>query len=63
MEDAMILNKGSHERGFAHAHITATKVCIGHINFLCPIYFYVDVTMAASTTDVITSALYAHSSM
>ena len=26
MEDAMILNKGSHERGFAAAHVTTTKV-------------------------------------
>eukprot|EP00052_Salpingoeca_macrocollata_P006824 m.56116 g.56116 ORF g.56116 m.56116 type:complete len:1133 (+) comp15675_c0_seq1:93-3491(+) len=26
MEDAMILNKGSHERGFTHAHVVATKV-------------------------------------
>lgn len=26
MEDAMILNKGSHERGFAAAHVTTTKI-------------------------------------
>jgi DNA-directed RNA polymerase beta subunit len=26
MEDAMIINKSSHERGFAAAHITTTKV-------------------------------------
>ena len=26
MEDAMILNKGSHERGFCAAHLVATKV-------------------------------------
>jgi DNA-directed RNA polymerase beta subunit len=28
MEDAMILNKGSYERGFAHASVYKTKVCL-----------------------------------
>lgn len=37
MEDAMILNKASYERGFAHGTIYKTEV---HFVFNCCVVFY-----------------------